>query len=252
MIIQRQSPLLKLYPIEIFRRYTVYFHSNTIINRANKLAEIAADTFLFGLSLLLPPQKGGSGAALQFQTIYSTTSTILQSQTNKKCDQLFGLRVGGLPFGKVGMGFWMGRVLVVIQRQPSLLKLYPIQILRRYTVYFHGNTIINRANKLAEIAADTFLFGLSLLLPPQKGGSGAALQFQTIYSTTSTILQSQTNKKCHQLFGLRVGGLPFGKIGMGFGMGRVDNCITMEVHRVAPEYLNWIEFQKRGLPLNDH
>lgn len=32
----------------------------------------------------------------------------------------------------------------------------------------------------------------------------------------------------------------------------VDDCITMEEHRVAPEYLNWIEFQKRGLPLNDH
>jgi dihydropyrimidine dehydrogenase (NAD+) subunit PreA len=32
----------------------------------------------------------------------------------------------------------------------------------------------------------------------------------------------------------------------------VDNCITMEEHRVAPEYLNWIDFQKRGLPLNDH
>ncbi len=32
----------------------------------------------------------------------------------------------------------------------------------------------------------------------------------------------------------------------------VDTCITMEEHRVAPEYLNWIEFQKRGLPLNDH
>ncbi len=32
----------------------------------------------------------------------------------------------------------------------------------------------------------------------------------------------------------------------------VNDCITMEEHRVAPEYLNWIEFQKRGLPLNDH
>jgi dihydropyrimidine dehydrogenase (NAD+) subunit PreA len=32
----------------------------------------------------------------------------------------------------------------------------------------------------------------------------------------------------------------------------VDDCITMEERRVAPEYLNWIEFQKRGLPLNDH
>ena len=32
----------------------------------------------------------------------------------------------------------------------------------------------------------------------------------------------------------------------------VNDCITMEEHRVAPEYLTWIEFQKRGLPLNDH
>jgi len=32
----------------------------------------------------------------------------------------------------------------------------------------------------------------------------------------------------------------------------VDDCITMEEHRVAPEYVNWIEWQKRGLPLNDH
>lgn len=32
----------------------------------------------------------------------------------------------------------------------------------------------------------------------------------------------------------------------------VADCITMEEHRVAPEYLNWPEFQKRGLPLNDH
>ena len=32
----------------------------------------------------------------------------------------------------------------------------------------------------------------------------------------------------------------------------VSNCITMEEHRVAPESINWIEYQKRGLPLNDH
>ena len=32
----------------------------------------------------------------------------------------------------------------------------------------------------------------------------------------------------------------------------VNECITMEVQRVAPDYLNWIEFQKKGLPLNDH
>jgi dihydropyrimidine dehydrogenase (NAD+) subunit PreA len=32
----------------------------------------------------------------------------------------------------------------------------------------------------------------------------------------------------------------------------VDECITMVEQRVGDEYLNWTEFQKRGLPLNDH
>ena len=32
----------------------------------------------------------------------------------------------------------------------------------------------------------------------------------------------------------------------------VNECITMEEHRKGAEYLNWKEFQKRGLPLNDH
>ena len=32
----------------------------------------------------------------------------------------------------------------------------------------------------------------------------------------------------------------------------VSDCITMEEHRIAPEYLNWIQFQEKGLPLNDH
>ncbi len=32
----------------------------------------------------------------------------------------------------------------------------------------------------------------------------------------------------------------------------VDNCITMEEKRVAPEYMNWVDFQKKGMPLNDH
>jgi dihydropyrimidine dehydrogenase (NAD+) subunit PreA len=26
----------------------------------------------------------------------------------------------------------------------------------------------------------------------------------------------------------------------------------MEEHRVAPEYLNWKDYQRLGLPLNDH
>jgi len=32
----------------------------------------------------------------------------------------------------------------------------------------------------------------------------------------------------------------------------VDDCITMLEKRKGPEYLNWQEYQKRGLPLNDH
>ena len=32
----------------------------------------------------------------------------------------------------------------------------------------------------------------------------------------------------------------------------VNDCITMEEHRVAPESLNWIEFQAKGMPLNHH
>ena len=32
----------------------------------------------------------------------------------------------------------------------------------------------------------------------------------------------------------------------------VTDCITMVERRKGKEYLNWIEYQKRGLPLNDH
>ena len=38
MIIQWQAPLLKLYPVKVFWRYPVFFHSNTIIYRAYELA----------------------------------------------------------------------------------------------------------------------------------------------------------------------------------------------------------------------
>jgi dihydropyrimidine dehydrogenase (NAD+) subunit PreA len=32
----------------------------------------------------------------------------------------------------------------------------------------------------------------------------------------------------------------------------VTDCITMEERRVAPGYLNWKDYQRQGLPLNDH
>jgi len=62
---------------------------------------------------------------------------------------------------------------MIIQRQSSFLKLYPVQILRSNTMLFHSNTIINRAKEFAEIAANTFFFGPYLLLFPLKGKSGA-------------------------------------------------------------------------------
>src|SRR5262245_28124580 len=52
--------------------------------------------------------------------------------------------------------------LVVVKWQPPFLKLYPVQILRRQTMLFHRNAIINRANQLAEIAADTFIYFYSV------------------------------------------------------------------------------------------
>lgn len=32
----------------------------------------------------------------------------------------------------------------------------------------------------------------------------------------------------------------------------VENCITMVEQRKGEEYLNWKDFQQKGLPLNDH
>lgn len=32
----------------------------------------------------------------------------------------------------------------------------------------------------------------------------------------------------------------------------VENCITMVEQRKGDEYINWVEYQQRGLPLNDH
>jgi dihydropyrimidine dehydrogenase (NAD+) subunit PreA len=32
----------------------------------------------------------------------------------------------------------------------------------------------------------------------------------------------------------------------------VEDCITMVEQRKGDEYLNWKEFQRRGMPLNDH
>ncbi|RYD89804.1 MAG: NAD-dependent dihydropyrimidine dehydrogenase subunit PreA, partial [Sphingobacteriales bacterium] len=32
----------------------------------------------------------------------------------------------------------------------------------------------------------------------------------------------------------------------------VDSCITMKVERKAPDYVNWTDYQRLGMPLNDH
>jgi hypothetical protein len=112
----------------------MFFHGNAIINRANKLAEIAANTFLFGPYLLLFPRREKSGAFVQRQTFCSSTSTTLQIQANKvSCDHRLCALVAFLS----GRSGWAA--LVIIERQSPLLKLYPIEIFRRYTMFFHGN-----------------------------------------------------------------------------------------------------------------
>ncbi len=47
---------------------------------------------------------------------------------------------------------------MVIQRQPQPLIIFPIHILRRYAVLFHGDAIGDGAHELAEVAAYAFLF----------------------------------------------------------------------------------------------
>ena len=47
MIVQRQSSLLKFRPVKVFRRHTMLFHGNAVINRAKEFAEIAANTFFY-------------------------------------------------------------------------------------------------------------------------------------------------------------------------------------------------------------
>jgi dihydropyrimidine dehydrogenase (NAD+) subunit PreA len=32
----------------------------------------------------------------------------------------------------------------------------------------------------------------------------------------------------------------------------VTDCITMVEQRKAPEYVNWKDYQRLGMPLNDH
>ena len=47
MIIQRQTEPLPIFPINVFRRYAVFFHGNAIGNRAHELTEVAAYALFF-------------------------------------------------------------------------------------------------------------------------------------------------------------------------------------------------------------
>ena len=47
---------------------------------------------------------------------------------------------------------------MIIQRQPQPLIVFPVNILRRYAVLFHGDAIGDGAHELAEVAAYAFLF----------------------------------------------------------------------------------------------
>ena len=54
------------------------------------------------------------------------------------------------------------KLLMITQRQPSFLPLFPVDIFRSHTVFFHGNAIIYRANQLAKIAAHAFFVDHSI------------------------------------------------------------------------------------------
>ena len=45
VIIQRQSPLLKLLPVDVVRSFALLHHGNTAVDGADQLAEVAAYAF---------------------------------------------------------------------------------------------------------------------------------------------------------------------------------------------------------------
>ena len=47
MIVQGKAPPLEFLPVQVFLSFTVDLHGDTVLHRANQLAQIAAHTFLF-------------------------------------------------------------------------------------------------------------------------------------------------------------------------------------------------------------
>ena len=61
---------------------------------------------------------------------------------------------------------------MVIQGQPPFLKFYPGKIFRSNTVFFHGYTIIDRANQFTEVAAYTFFIFYRVMKLGEPDASG--------------------------------------------------------------------------------
>src|SRR6266498_3600492 len=123
MVIQRRSSTLKFYPAPISFSFPV---------RERAVLECKSKHFV------IPHQQHYKSKQVKVSSI------------------IWAVHCEAFPSGRFG---W---ALMIIQRQTSFLKFYPIEVLRRYTMLFHGNTIINRAKELAEIAANTFIYFYSV------------------------------------------------------------------------------------------
>jgi hypothetical protein len=59
---------------------------------------------------------------------------------------------------------------MIIQWQPPLLKLLPVEIIRSLALLNHGDAILDRTYQLAEIASDAFIFFNSIRVIRMTGG----------------------------------------------------------------------------------
>ena len=58
---------------------------------------------------------------------------------------------------------------MIVQRQPSFLKFFPVEVLFSMPLFDHGNAIVHRADQLAQIAADAFglLYRIAVIGMPE-------------------------------------------------------------------------------------
>ncbi len=98
-----------------------------------------------GLSLLLPPPKGGSGAALQIRTSYLPHNLQLFTHPLLTTPSVIGVfEKLALCAAKPSLREGLGGLLMIIQRQTLCLPVFPSFAALRMTVYqwsFKGNPL---------------------------------------------------------------------------------------------------------------